>query len=526
VSETRHIGLKAIRGRVAARRRSIAIGVGAVACAAALLVSPAGATAARPKHRHLPPHRGGRVHRAWPSKGARGRPRQPLARWLARQVGPVKVKRRARHRRPARRRPARRRLAVLTGLDPRGTAALASIPFEITGSTQKLALVRSYQIPADDPSATRLANLSWTYDSAVAAVALTETANLVEAAQLLDQLAALQRTDGSIDFAFNTQDGESIPVFRSGTIAWVGLAAADYRAHTCSSRYDAVMLGAARWLLGRQVTDAASPAVGLLGGGPDVSWVSTQHNLIARAFFRSFANLIDGVAPSLETSASAAAPGATATAGLSTPASGCAGGVSGLSATSATELSRSLHTAVAQIDAGLDRSLFVTVSPTAAYFREGVNDDVRPLDTQALGMLWLRAHGRLADAGAVAGYSDGAMLMTGRSIARSSDPATYNETYQSAGPFTGYRPYAGVSSPNVLWMEGTLEIRFSRALLGLVVSTLDTSIARWEALTAPAGPLQTDATVTGHIYNEYHVWPAAAAGAWALLDQSALSLLG
>ena len=49
-----------------------------------------------------------------------------------------------------------------------------------------------------------------------------------QAEQLLDQLAALQRTDGSIDFAFNVADGSSLQQFRTGSIAWIGLAAATY----------------------------------------------------------------------------------------------------------------------------------------------------------------------------------------------------------------------------------------------------------------------------------------------------------
>ena len=49
-----------------------------------------------------------------------------------------------------------------------------------------------------------------------------------QAEQLLDELAALQRTDGSIDFAFNVADGSSLQQFRAGSIAWLGLAAATY----------------------------------------------------------------------------------------------------------------------------------------------------------------------------------------------------------------------------------------------------------------------------------------------------------
>ena len=69
--------------------------------------------------------------------------------------------------------------------------------------------------------------MSWTYDSALAATALTFAFEKSEAEQLLDQLAALQRTDGSIDYAYDVSTGAGVPLFRSGTVAWVGLSAHD-----------------------------------------------------------------------------------------------------------------------------------------------------------------------------------------------------------------------------------------------------------------------------------------------------------
>src|SRR5581483_3209283 len=74
-------------------------------------------------------------------------------------------------------------------------ATTASVP---TGSTT-LQLVRSFDIPTDDPSYVRLLNWSWTYDSAITAAAFTVSGYSSEAQQLLDQLAALQHTDGSIE---------------------------------------------------------------------------------------------------------------------------------------------------------------------------------------------------------------------------------------------------------------------------------------------------------------------------------------
>jgi hypothetical protein len=56
---------------------------------AVLMAAPA--VASTPQAQHKPVHRvGGKVHRAWPNGGRK--PRSPLARWLARQVGPAKAK--------------------------------------------------------------------------------------------------------------------------------------------------------------------------------------------------------------------------------------------------------------------------------------------------------------------------------------------------------------------------------------------------------------------------------------------------
>jgi hypothetical protein len=92
-------------------------------------------------------------------------------------------------------------------------ATTASVP---TGSTT-LQLVRSFDIPTDDPSYVRLLNWSWTYDSAITAAAFAVSRLSSESQQLLDQLAALQHPDGSIDIAFNVADGTTEPVFRPST---------------------------------------------------------------------------------------------------------------------------------------------------------------------------------------------------------------------------------------------------------------------------------------------------------------------
>ena len=97
-----------------------------------------------------------------------------------------------------------------------------------------------------------------------------------------------------------------------------------------------------------------------------------------------------------------------------------------------------------------------------------------------------------------------------RSIALSSDPASFNATYRAAGPFSGLRPYPGA---DVLWMEGSAQARLALALLGGDVRSLDASLCSWGAVTTGRGegPLGADRTLVLRGLNEYHVWPTAAA---------------
>ena len=138
---------------------------------------------------------------------------------------------------------------------------------------------------------------------------------------------------------------------RSGNQAWVGLAALEWRATTGSTRYDELLAGLARWLLAQREEH------GLLRGGPDVSWVSTEHNLEARALF----------------------------AGLGED--------------------------VSRLDRAIDVFLFA-----GDHFCQGLGDDVRPLDVQAYGILWLLGQGRRAQAEAVERATDAAMFIDGRRL--------------------------------------------------------------------------------------------------------------
>ncbi len=142
-----------------------------------------------------------------------------------------------------------------------------------------------------------------------------------------------------------------------------------------------------------------------------------------------------------------------------------------------------------------------------------------PLDVQSLGAMFLRSRGQTGLARRVVAFANARFAVSGRSIVRSSATATYNESYSAPGPFSGYRPFAGSGTPDVLWFEGTAQMRAAAAAVGASTHALDASIRAWERITSRTGraPLMADRTVNAGGYGEYHVWPAAAGAAWAVL---------
>ena len=435
----------------------------AVSAAAPTLSSAAGS-----------PHRlGGHVRHAWPAKGS-PRPKTAIARWLARQVGPHKVTHHGKARASAASSaPVAMTAATAKRQRPSETIQLAGRP------SGPLQLIRSFDIPVGDPSYDRLLNWSWTYDSAVTATAFASVGLQDQAGRLLDQLAALQRKNGSIEFAFDVNSGESSGTVRSGSVGFAAIAFTDYDAQFADSRYLDSARRAADYLLSLRTGD------GLVRGGPDVKWVSTQHNVIALI-------ALTGLAEQLQEQ--------------------------GDDAGAAT-----YRDAAKGIANGIDSRLIVRDDGGLAHFREGVGDDVVPLDTQALGIIYaiFRRDDDLAKQ--VYEFAQQNFAVADRSIELSQKPATYNRTYQASGPFSGYRPYLGKRAPDVLWFEGTAEMRFVSTFLGQPTDALDASMNAWWGVTRKQGlaPLGADRTVTRNAYNEYHVWPTAAAGAWAVLSGAA-----
>jgi hypothetical protein len=349
-------------------------------------------------------------------------------------------------------------------------------------------LVVSYDVPAGSPAAA-IAGRAWTYDSAVTAAAAAATGRDAPARRILDVLARVQRPDGGFASSYAADGSHPDALLRTGAVAWVGLAAAEYRVAFCTTRYDDLLAGVAHWLLERRVSSPASDARGLLVGGPDVNWVSTEHNLEARAFF---SRLDDDAA---------AGRGA------------CAAPLAGMGSALRTQVAA----AVIGLDEGIQRELFVPGGPggSGAFFGQGLDDRAHPVDAQAMGIQWLLGRGRTEDARAVAATADAMLLVAGRRI----------DGRDGAGAFTGYKPYAEAWGPDVLWMEGTLQMRMAKAALGQDVAALDDSADRWAALTSGGMLLHADREVVGNPAGDYHVWPAAAPAAWLALSRSGSDLL-
>jgi hypothetical protein len=389
--------------------------------------------------------RGGRVRLAWPRDRGEKAPDFPLTRWLARQVGPDR-----------------------SGAGARAAATSPSaVEFAGGVSTGQLTFIRSFDIPTRSPYHGRLNNLSWTYDNALAAIAFIDAGAKTQAEQLLDQLMAVQRTDGAIDFAYNVQNGKGSGEVRSGALAWIGIAATYYRRTYGSTRYDALIAGAAKYLLGLRT------AAGLVKGGPDVSWVSTQHNLLTVAFLRD-------LVPSLQSKPAASSLSLSAT---------------------------TLNTAQSTMGNAILANLLVQAG-SLAYFIEGVGDARIPIDVQALGAMYLKLR------------NDQRATQVGNYLSSSFVAAPRTSADLDGAYLFGYRPFNAAASPDIVWAEGTIQAKIALARLGLSTSYAAYAVANLALQTEnfTVAPPQADREVsTDATWGEYHTWPASAAASWMVM---------
>lgn len=411
------------------------------------------ATAANPDATSIASKAAGKkIHEAWPHNQSGRKPKSRLGRKLARQIGPIRISKRSRRISSA--------APSANAMDRTSAGGSPGIVGVGNGEDGRLLLVRSFDIPEDDPLHADLSNYSWTYDNALAALAFVAEGSRSQARELLDQLAVLQEKDGSIDFAFDIQTGGSSSVVRSGADAWVGLAATAYRERFGDKSYDSMIGGLVGYLLKLRNDE------NLVVGGPDVRWVSTQHNLLTAELLRELrmqGGTFGGRGP------------------------------------------EELAEAEASMSASIDKNLLVDEGDLA-HFREGFQDDRIPIDVQALGAMYLQARGdeRALEVGD---------FMLGKGF------FVPSHTSKAAGRnVSGLRPFLDPGSPNVIWTEGTLESQFSLARLEIEDESIAASVESLaETITGKAvGPIGADSTSVSD-WGEYRTWPTAAATSWLLM---------
>lgn len=435
------------------RRFALALVSLLVVAVAVPAVAPAARPKKQPEHRH-----GGSVDRAWPRDQSDQAPDNPLAQWLAKQVGPVPVNASGKKKT---RTPARSVVARAAAHGSGTTTSASSVSFGSTNTAGSLLLVRSFEIPTTDASYSRLANLSWTYDNALAAIAFTDLGYKEQAQQLLDQLKALQLNDGSLAFAYDVKTGASSGQIRSNALAWVGLAGVAYERRYGNGRYDGLTAGVAKYLLASRRTD------GLVLGGPDVQWVSTQHNLLAAEFFRE--------------------------AGVEYGRNVIGSSITGTAMTTAYTTAGNAITSKLILQAG-----------TQAFFVEGIDDARIPLDVQTLGSVFLKLRGD-ARATQVASWMQSNLYQSPRTV--------------GSILWSGFKPFAGSTAPNVIWSEGTIQADWALNRLGAGSSPADDAVLSILSTTNGGliGPMGADHAVDDRAWGEFPSWPTSAAGSWLLI---------
>ncbi len=372
---------------------------------------------------------------------------------------------------------------------------------EWSGAAGFRGLPRSLFIPRDDPdygypgdatrrSGYRLEQRSFAYDAALAALVFTQAEDFSRAQEILRRLSELQQADGSLSFSYDVFLGDVADRYvRSGALAWVGTAAVEYERATGDQAYRPLAEGIARYLLGKQVTEAngyerSDPRYGSVLGGegryladyeyvPEaIAWASTEHNIDAYFFLRDLGYV-----------------------------------------TKASEYAAA---------ADLVKQSLLTNHWNAALgrFDQGVGDPARALDLVSWGGLFLRAVGEADKARQqLTLLSEFRVEETG--VETSGDPESYNQTYRADGPIGGYKPYAESpgtydAPPQTVWAEGTWGAILLKLRLGDDARADIEGMLRLQSADPRGGFLQVTRGRRALPY-ELHAWPTVGATAWAAI---------
>ena len=189
-------------------------------------------------------------------------------------------------------------------------------------------MVQSYILDQSNPDYPLIYHRSYTYDNAVAAIALTMMGNYQDAELIISALQRNMLPDGSMWFAYNTindwpyAENSEGALIRSGALAWAGYAAAFYLRERIRENpwfmEDDLLAGdvlkmateIGTYLLDQQVDDPDDGRYGLVTGGwgnyqlfveqreieersylEKITWVSMEHNVDIYFLFRDLGTL-------------------------------------------------------------------------------------------------------------------------------------------------------------------------------------------------------------------------------------------
>ena len=357
-------------------------------------------------------------------------------------------------------------------------------------------LVRSFHIPFDDPAygyegdftqrtGYRLEQRSWMYDDAVAALAYLSNNQPERARAVLANLSQVQQPDGSFPFSADVYRGQIYEVYvRTGALAWVATAALAYEDRTGDPSFRYLAKRTADYLLTLQVTDPADPKYGAVRGGWGrydenydfiegyVGFAGTEHNIDSYFVLRDIGYT--------------------------------------------TGEQRYLDAAELVKQALLTKFW----NPTEKRFNQGIDDPAKALDAGSWGGLFLSAIGREDMARDSLAFSE-QFRVEDAAVDKCSEAECYNQSYSSAGPIDGYRPYLETTgnypgAPATVWAEGTWGQLLLRLRLGEDITGDLQSMQRLQDADPRGGYLQVTRGAASMPY-EFHAWPAVGGTGWAAM---------
>ena len=347
----------------------------------------------------------------------------------------------------------------------------------------------------------------------------------------------------TLSFSYDTYNGQVDQAYiRAGAMAWVVYAYCVYMRISQDFSPALSLEGMVNFLLSLQST-APDLTHGLFYEGYGsyqnpgyqfvpglVTTVSTEHQIDLWFAFQRAANALPAAAIALSKTQQ----------------------ITSAQATSLNATAAAANAAAASIDSNLIVNLYIDPAGSVpGHFAQGVTGST--LDTsQALdasghwAALWAHATGRDDIALQCSEFAYQNFLLNNQTIALSSAPNSYNETYQVTTPFSGMKPYSdspgGYSgSPSSVWQEGTwgmilmlLNLYSIPGLstffagLGTTTDAVLTSLVSGQATILQAtgnGSLVAYSLAARGLPYEFEVWPALAPTAWMWLVATNPSLL-